>query len=71
MKTPKQIATAASDRLAFTIEEAAKASSLGSTSIYKAIRDRQLVARKYGTRTIITKTELDAFLNNLPPVVGE
>jgi len=42
------------EKLALTIQEAAQLSSLGQTSIYKAIRDGQLICRKYGTRTIIT-----------------
>jgi excisionase family DNA binding protein len=55
------------EKLAFTIQEAAAASSIGQTSLYKAIRDKQLKARKYGTRTIITRTDLQAFLDSLPP----
>jgi excisionase family DNA binding protein len=43
------------EKLALTIQEAAQLSSLGQTSIYKAIRDGQLISRKYGTRTIITR----------------
>jgi excisionase family DNA binding protein len=54
------------EKLGFTIPEAAQCSSLGQTSIYKAIRDRQLKARKYGTRTIITRNDLMSFLENLP-----
>jgi hypothetical protein len=45
------------EKLALTIQEAAQLSSLGQTSIYKAIRDGQLISRKYGTRTIITRAE--------------
>ncbi len=37
------------EKLAFTIQEAAAAASIGQTSLYKAIRDKQLKARKYGT----------------------
>ena len=53
-------------KLAYTIEEAAQASSLGQTSIYKAIREKLLIKRKYGTRTIITDPDLTSFLANLP-----
>ena len=35
--------------------------------LYKAIREKQLKARKYGTRTIITRIALQAFLDSLPP----
>jgi excisionase family DNA binding protein len=55
------------EKLAFTIPEAATASSLGQTSLYKAIKDGQLTARKYGTRTVITRADLTAFLEKLPP----
>jgi Helix-turn-helix domain len=54
------------DKLAFTIAEAAQLSSLGQTSIYKAIKDRQLICRKFGTRTIITRADLVSLLENLP-----
>jgi excisionase family DNA binding protein len=54
------------DRLAFTVPEAAALSSLGQTSLYKAIRQGRLRIRKYGTRTIIMRTDLASFLENLP-----
>jgi excisionase family DNA binding protein len=54
------------EKLGLTIPEAAALSSLGQTSIYKAIREGRLTARKFGTRTIITRADLQAFLNSLP-----
>jgi excisionase family DNA binding protein len=54
------------EKLGFTVPEAAALSSLGQTSIYKAIREGQLRIRKYGTRTIITRADLASFLENLP-----
>lgn len=54
------------ERLGLTVPEAATLSSLGQTSIYKAIKERRLRIRKYGTRTIITRTDLASFLENLP-----
>jgi hypothetical protein len=53
-------------KLAYTIPEAAQLSSLGQTSIYKAIKGGQLRCRKYGTRSIITDPDLTSFLDNLP-----
>jgi len=41
-------------------------SLLGQTSIYKAIREGRLRIRKYGTRTIIKRSDLASFLENLP-----
>jgi excisionase family DNA binding protein len=54
------------EKLALTILEAAQLSSLGRTSIYKAIREGVLRSRKYGTRTIIMRADLTVFLDNLP-----
>jgi excisionase family DNA binding protein len=54
------------ERLGLTVPEAAALSSLGQTSLYKAIREGRLRVRKYGTRTIITRTDLASFLENLP-----
>jgi hypothetical protein len=54
------------EKLAFTIAEAAQVSSLGQTSIYKAIREKKLRCRKYGTRSIITRPDLTSFLDGLP-----
>jgi excisionase family DNA binding protein len=54
------------EKLSFTVQEAAALSSLGQTSIYKAIKERRLRIRKYGTRTIITRSDLASFLENLP-----
>ena len=54
------------EKLGLTVPEAATLSSLGQTSIYKAIREGRLRIRKYGTRTIITRADLASFLENLP-----
>jgi len=54
------------EKLGVTLPEAAALSSLGQTSIYKAIREGQLRTRKYGTRTIIMRADLASFLENLP-----
>jgi hypothetical protein len=64
---PVSLSTASPmEKLGFTIPEASEVSSLGQTSIYKAIREGKLRCRKYGTRTIITRGDLTAFLDNLP-----
>src|SRR6266481_1264521 len=46
------------EKLGFTVPAAAALSSLGQTSVYKAIREGRLRIRKYGTRTIITRADL-------------
>ena len=54
------------EKFGFTVSEAAALSSLGQTSIYKAIKQGRLRIRKYGTRTIITRSDLASFLESLP-----
>jgi excisionase family DNA binding protein len=45
------------EKLGLTVPEAAALSSLGQTSIYKAIKEGRLRIRKYGTRTIIPRAD--------------
>jgi excisionase family DNA binding protein len=66
MSKREGIARPAAEKLGLTVPEAAVLSSLGQTSIYKTIREGRLTARKYGTRTIITRIDLQAFLDALP-----
>jgi excisionase family DNA binding protein len=54
------------ERLALTVEEAAKAAGVGRTLIFQAIRSRRLIARKFGRRTLILAEDLAQFLANLP-----
>ena len=51
------------ERIAYSIPEACEVSSLGKSTIYKAIRDEKLNAKKIGKRTIILRTDLETFLN--------
>ena len=66
IETPARRLALPQEKLALSIKEAAQMSSLGETSIYKAIKDGQLISRKYGTRTIIRRVDLDSFLESLP-----
>jgi len=50
------------------VAEAAVEAGIGRDSIYQAIRDGRLEARKLGRRTIITYDALQAFLSGLPPL---
>ena len=52
--------------LAYTIPGAVAVSGLSRTSIYEALRLRQLTALKAGKRTLIPHEALSAFLNSLP-----
>ena len=55
---------------AYGIDELAKVGPLGRTYLFKAIKEKKLIAQKAGRRTIITHENYQAFLRSLP-VVGE
>jgi excisionase family DNA binding protein len=54
------------EKLAYSVDEAALRANIGRDSIYKAIRNRSLEAKKAGRRTIITAEALRRFLDELP-----
>jgi excisionase family DNA binding protein len=56
------------EKLAFSVAEAAARSGLGRDRVYDATRSGELVARKFGRRTLITADALQRFLNGLPPL---
>jgi excisionase family DNA binding protein len=56
------------DKLGFSIKEAAQASGLSRSLLYLAIGEGQLRARKCRGRTIILREDLHAFLTSLPHV---
>lgn len=53
-------------KIGLTIAEATVEAGVGRDLIYKAIRSGDLVAKKFGRRTIIRRADLDAFLASLP-----
>ena len=53
-------------RRALSIADVCRECGLGRTSVYAAIRAGELVARKYGRRTIVLADDLVAFLRALP-----
>lgn len=55
-------------QLAHTIAEACALSKIGRTTLYAAIRDGDLKARKLRRRTVILHEDLMFFLKNLPEV---
>jgi excisionase family DNA binding protein len=57
-------------RAAHSIAETCALTGLGRDSIYTAIRDGHLVARKLGRRTLITDDDLRQFLAGLPCAGG-
>lgn len=53
-------------KLSFTIEQAVKATGIGRTAIFAAIKSGRLTARKNGRRTLIAAADLKQFVANLP-----
>jgi excisionase family DNA binding protein len=51
-----------------TLGEASVVSGIGRTKLYEAIARGELIARKYGSRTIVLKSDLLRFLTSLPEV---
>lgn len=56
-------------REGLSISEACAMAGIGRTKIYQAISSGELVARKYGKRTIVLRQDLQTFLSALPVVV--
>jgi hypothetical protein len=51
---------------AYRIPDVCRATSLGRTSIYAAIKSGALIARRCGRCTVVLAQDLADFLNNLP-----
>ncbi|XHC10689.1 helix-turn-helix domain-containing protein [Labrenzia sp. ac12] len=58
------------EKLAFQIAEAAKIVGVSRSKLYGEIQQRRLKTRKVGHRTFILKTDLLAWLNELPSGQG-
>jgi hypothetical protein len=55
-------------RLGLSPTEAAKVAGIGCTLLKREIRNKRLIARKIGRRTIITPDDLVSWLKDLPRV---
>jgi excisionase family DNA binding protein len=53
-------------RIAYSILEAAEATSLGRSTIEEAVAKGRLPARKFGARTLILASDLQKLLESLP-----
>ncbi len=51
--------------LLLSIDEAAKALSIGKTKLYSELALGRIDARKIGKRSLITRESLDNYINNL------
>lgn len=56
------------EQLALTVAEACAAARIGRTSLYEAIKRGDLVAAKYGRKTLIRVDDLRAWLARLPTI---
>ena len=57
-----------SQRISYSVDEAAKAAGIGLTKLRQEIRENRLVARKLGKRTLINADDLNTWAANLPKV---
>jgi len=53
------------DKLTYSINEAAALLGVGRTTVYELIRQQQLLTVKIGQRRLITRLDLDAFVEDL------
>lgn len=53
-----------------TIPDAVKVSGLSRSALYEALRRGDLIARKAGRRTLITMSDLEAYIDGLPKFEG-
>ena len=58
--------TAEAAKAALTLPEFCKAYGVSRSFAYREIGDGKLVTRKAGRRTLVLKTDADAWLANLP-----
>jgi excisionase family DNA binding protein len=56
------------EQLALTVAEACAAARISRTTLYEAIKRGDLVAAKYGRKTLIRVDDLRCWLANLPPI---
>lgn len=53
------------EKIAYSVEEAAQALSLGRTTVKKLIATGQLVSVRVGRRRLIPRSELETYVNGL------
>jgi excisionase family DNA binding protein len=54
--------------LAYTIQEACEHVSLSRSAFYKLLKDGVISAKKCGKRTLIPASDLQRWLDSLPPI---
>ena len=58
-------------KIAASADEAADAAGIGRSQVFEEIRQKRLVARKIGRRTIIALDDLKAWIDSLPKAMAE
>ncbi len=56
------------ERIAYTIQEACEALRIGRTKLYELIGQRKIKAVALGGKTLIPRSEIEAFLGALPSI---
>jgi|GEM_PF-260284 excisionase family DNA binding protein len=56
------------EQLALTVAEACAAARIGRTTLYEAIKKGDLVAAKYGRKTLVRVDDLRSWLARLPTI---
>ncbi len=64
--SPTKKASELTLKLGLSIDESCQVSGIGRTKIYQTIGAGELIAKKCGSRTIITPKHLAAYIDNLP-----
>ena len=57
-------------KAAYTVKDLCHETGIGRTKIYQLIKEDKMRARKLGKRTVFLAKDVEAFLNNLPPMDG-
>jgi excisionase family DNA binding protein len=60
------MAKATDQKLSYSIAECARHVGCGRDKVYEAIREKRLIARKFGRRTVILAEDFRTFLDSLP-----
>ncbi|MEP6343795.1 MAG: helix-turn-helix domain-containing protein [Maricaulaceae bacterium] len=56
------------DTGAFTVEEFLAWARISRTKLYEEIKENRIKPRKLGRKTLILRTDAEAWLNNLPEI---
>jgi excisionase family DNA binding protein len=58
-------------KLAYSVGDAGALLGVSKATVYRLMNTRKLAARKVAGRTVVTRTDLEGFLADLPPHHGK